>query len=104
MPLRLAMTGTSTSRGCAFEQAQVAAWPGVVVGVCGEVGQRLGEAVGSGVGQPGVAGGLAAQLFLEQRVEHHCADAGVGEARTPSTVCDSGEAEAISGLRRARPM
>ena len=63
----------------ALEQAQVAARAGVLVGGRREVGQRLGEALGAGVGQPRVARRLAAQLLLEQRVQHDRADAGVRE-------------------------
>ena len=75
----------------ALEQAQVAARAGLLLGGGREVGQRLGEALGAGVGQPRVPRRLAAQLLLEQRVEHHRADAGVGQAP-----------HAVHGLRQRR--
>ena len=73
----------------ALEQAQVAARAGLLLGHGREVGQRLGEALGAGVDQPRVQRRLAAQLLLEQRVEHHRADAGVGQAP-----------DAVDGLRQ----
>ena len=71
-----------------------------------QLADDLGEALRAGVGQPRVEFRLTAPLLLEQRVEHYCADAGVGSAsrRTPFTVFDTGDADATSGLRNARPM
>ncbi len=76
------------SGGRAFQQAQVAARAGAGVGGGRKVGQRLGEAFGPGVGQRRVGGRFAAQLLLEQGVEHDRADAGVGQP-----------ADAVGGVR-----
>ena len=61
------------------EQAQVAARAGVVFGRFREVGERLGEALGAGVGPARVLVGLAADLLLEERVEDDRADTGIGK-------------------------
>src|SRR5438445_283201 len=49
------------------------------LGLGREVGQGLGESLGARLGQPRVLFGLMAQLLLEQGVEHHRADAAVGQ-------------------------
>ena len=69
----------------------MAAWAGLLLGHVGEVGQRFGEALGAGVGQPGVQLGLLPQLLLEQRVQHDRADAGVGQPP-----------DAVDGVRQRR--
>ena len=83
--------GDRHGRRRSLEQAQVPARAGLLLGDVGEVGQRLGEALGAGVGEARVLRRLAAQLLLEQRVEHHRADAGVGEPP-----------DAVDGLRQRR--
>ena len=52
----------------------MAAWAIVLLGYLREIGQRFGEALGAGVGEPGVQLGLLPQLLLEQRVQHNRAD------------------------------
>src|SRR4029077_1664251 len=72
----------------ALEQAQVAARAGFIRGAIlrrlslrlgREIGQGLGETLRAGLGQPRVLFGLPAELLLEQGVEHHRADASVGQ-------------------------
>ena len=72
-------------RDGALQQAQIAAWARVLLGYLREIGQRLGEALGAGIGEPGVQLGLLAQLLLEQRVQHDRADARV---RQPPDAVD----------------
>ena len=76
----------------------------VLLGHFREIGQRFGEALTAGVGHPGVELGLLPQLLLEQRVQHDAPTPASASRRTPSTVWDSGEADATSGLPNSRPI
>ena len=66
-------------------------WTGLLFDRGGEVGQRLGEALRTGVDEAGVQHGLLPQLLLEQRLQHHRADACV---RQPP--------DAVDGVRQRR--
>ena len=74
----------------ALEQIQIAAEAGVLHGDGREVVERLGKALAGLVDEAGGAGGLLAQLLLEQREQDDRADAGVRQA--PNAVDGVGKA------------
>ena len=73
----------------AFDEAEVASGPDHLLGRGREVRERLREAVAARLHELRVAGCLATQLLLEERVEDHGPDAGVREA--PDRVHGLGE-------------
>jgi hypothetical protein len=65
--------------GSTLKQAEVAVRASVLICSGREVGQRFGETVGAGAGEPRVPLCFPAQLLLEQGEEHNRADPGGGE-------------------------
>ena len=100
-PFRLAMTGMRTACLAWAMCLRYSSGPEAELLRLREVGERFGKALGAVLQVVVQLGAVLAQLLLEERVQHHGADAPASSiCLMPSISSDSGEAD--GNQRRAQ--